>query len=164
MKKRDITLSPEERQELTTLARKTSIPARKVQRAKILLKADTQGEHLSDTEIASILEIASTTVWRTKRLFSEQGLEAALEYARATRFKPRKLDGRGEATLVALACGEPPPGRAKWTLRLLAGKLVELKVIDEISHEAVRRTLKKMSLPHTFKISGASHQKQTLNS
>lgn len=163
MKRRDITLSPEEREELTHLARKSSASARKVQRAKILLKADTQGEHLGDVEIANQLEIASTTVWRTKRLFSEQGLEAALEYARAVRFKPRKLDGRGEAMLVALACSEPPPGRAKWSLRLLADKLVELKVIEEISHEAVRRTLKKMNLHPTFKINGVSHLKQMLS-
>jgi transposase len=164
MRKREITLSPEEREELTALARKTSIPARKVQRAKILLKADTDGENLNDTDIANALEIASTTVWRTKRLFAEQGLEAALEYARAVRFKPRKLDGRGEATLIALACGKPPPGRTEWTLRLLAGKRVELKVVGSISHEAVRRTLKKTNLLRTSKSSGAFHPRRTPSS
>jgi transposase len=151
MKKHEITLSPEERQQLTTLTRQKTLPARKVERAKILLQADANGPHQSDTEIASALGIASTTVWRTKRLFAEQGLEASLEYARAVRFKPRKLDGRGEAKLIALACSAPPPGRAKWTLRLLADTLVELKVVEDISHEAVRRTLKKTSLPRTSK-------------
>ena len=158
MKKRNITLSPEEREELTTLTRKGTAPARKVERAKILLKADTNGDHLNDIEIGNLLEIASTTVWRTKRLFAEQGLQAALEYAKAVRFKPRKLDGRGEAQLIAIACSEPPAGRASWTLRLLADKLVELKVIDAISYEAVRRTLKKTNLPRTSKNSGASRQ------
>lgn len=146
MKRRDITLSREERQDLETLTRKGTVSARKVQRAKMLLKANTLGEHLSDTEIARQLECASTTVWRAKRLYAEQGLEAALEYARAVRFKPRKLDGRGEATLIALSCGEPPEGRCEWTLRLLADKLVELEVVTSISPEAVRRTLKKSTL------------------
>lgn len=146
MKRRDITLSREERQDLETLTRKGTVSARKVQRAKMLLKADTLGEHLSDAEIARQLECASTTVWRAKRLYAEQGLEAALEYARAVRFKPRKLDGRGEATLIALSCGEPPEGRCEWTLRLLADKLVELEVVTSISPEAVRRTLKKSTL------------------
>jgi hypothetical protein len=109
MKKHEITLSPEERQQLTTLTRQKTLPARKVERAKILLQADANGPHQSDTEIASALGIASTTVWRTKRLFAKQGLEASLEYARAVRFKPRKLDGRGEAKLIALACSAPRP-------------------------------------------------------
>ncbi len=164
MKKRSITLSPEEREELTTLTRKTTASAFQVQRAKILLKADKNGEHLNDAQIAELLEIASTTVWRTKRLFAEQGLQAALEYAIAVRFKPRKLDTRGEATLIALACGEPPAGRAAWTLRLLAGKLVELEVIGSISHEAVRNTLKKTSLSRISKSSGASHPRRALSS
>ena len=164
MKKRIITLSPEERHELTTLTRKTTASAFQVQRAKILLKADKNGEHLGDPEIASLLEINSSTVQRTKKTFAEQGLQANLEYAVAVRFKPRKLDARGEATLIALACSEPPTGRAAWTLRLLVGKLVELEVVEKISHEAVRHTLKKTSLPRTSKSSGASHPRQAPSS
>ncbi len=143
MCKREISLSEEEREELRALTRKGSTRVRKIDRARILLLADTNGEHLADIEIARLLAIASTTVWRTKRLFAEQGLQAALGYARAVRFKPRKLDGRGEATLIALACSEAPSGHAKWTLRMLADKLVELEVVSSISHEAVRQTLKK---------------------
>lgn len=164
MKKRSITLSPEEREELTALSRKTTASAFQVQRAKILLKADKSGEHLSDPEIATLLEINSSTVWRVKKTFAEQGLQATLEYAVAVRFKPRKLDARGEATLIAVACSEPPAGRAAWTLRLLAGKLVELEVVEKISHEAVRRTLKKTSLRRISKSNGASRPRQALSS
>lgn len=143
MRKREISLNEEEREQLKTLTRRGSARVRKIDRARILLLADTGGEHLSDVEIAKVLGIASTTVWRTRRLFAEQGLQAALGYAQAVRFKPRKLDGRGEARLIALACSEAPAGHAKWTLRMLADKLVELKVVSSISHEAVRQTLKK---------------------
>ena len=125
------------------MTRKGSARVRKIDRARILLLADINGEHLIDIEIAKVLGIASTTVWRTKRLFAEQGLQAALGYAQAVRFKPRKLDGRGEARLIALACSEAPAGHAEWTLRMLADKLVELEVIGNISHETVRQTLKK---------------------
>ena len=145
MKKREISLSEEEREELQKMTRKGSARVRRIDRARILLLADTNGEHLSDIEIAKVLGIASTTVWRTKRLFAEQGLQAALGYARAVRFKPRKLDGRAEAQLIALACSEAPPGHAKWTLRMLTDKLVELEVVTSISHETVRQTLKKTS-------------------
>ena len=106
MRRREISLSEEEREQLQTLTRKGSARVRKIDRARILLLADTNGEHLSDIEIAKVLGIASTTVWRTKRLFAEQGLQAALGYAQAVRFKPRKLDGRGETRLIALACSE----------------------------------------------------------
>lgn len=143
MRKREISLNEEEREQLKTLTRRGSARVRKIDRARILLLAATGGEHLSDVEIAKVLGIASTTVWRTRRLFAEQGLQAALGYAQAVRFKPRKLDGRGEARLIALACSEAPAGDAKWTLRRLADKLVELKVVSSISHEAVRQTLKK---------------------
>jgi AraC-like DNA-binding protein len=159
MKRRDITLSAEERQDLEVLTRKGSAPARQVQRAKMLLKADLAGAHLSDLEIAQQLECASTTVWRCKRIYAEQGVDAALNYAQAVRFKPRKLDGRGEATLIALSCGAPPQGRSEWTLRLLADKLVELEVVESISHEAVRHTLKKISSRRTFKSNGVSRRK-----
>jgi transposase len=143
MRKREISLNEEEREQLNTLTRRGVARVRKTDRARILLLADTNGEHLRDTEIAKVLGIASTTVWRSKRLYAEQGLEAALGYAQAVRFKPRKLDGRGEARLIALACSEAPMGHAKWSLRMLADKLVELEVVSTISHETVRQTLKK---------------------
>ncbi len=149
MRRREISLSEEEREHLQTLTRKGRARVRKIDRARILLLADRNGGHLSDTEIAKVLGIASTTVWRTKRLFAEQGLQAALGYAQAVRFKPRKLDGRGEARLIALACSEAPTGHATWTLRMLADKLVELEVVSTISHETVRQTLKKTNYPLT---------------
>ena len=164
MKKREITLTAEERQQLNALQRKTSATAFQVRRAKILLKADTNGEHHSDPEIAALLDINPGTVWRTKRLYAEQGLTATLERATAARFKPRKLDARGEAHLIALACSDPPAGRAAWTLRLLADKLVELEIVEAISHEAVRRTLKKTRFARTAKNNGASHPRQTRSS
>ena len=145
MRRREISLNEEERDQLQTLTRRGSARVRKIDRARILLLADSNGEHLTDIEIAKVLGIASTTVWRTKRLFAEQGLQAALSYAQAVRFKPRKLDGRGEARLIALACSEAPAGHAGWTLRMLADKLVELEVVGDISHETVRQTLKKTS-------------------
>ena len=149
MRKREISLNAEEREQLQSLTRKGSARVRKIDRARILLLADTNGKHFSDIEIAKVLGIASTTVWRTKRLFAEQGLQAALGYAQAVRFKPHKLDGRGEARLIALACSEAPAGHAGWTLRMLADKLVELEVVSTISHEAVRQTLKKTNYHRT---------------
>ncbi len=149
MRKREISLSEEDREQLNNLTRRGVARVRKIDRDRILLLADINGEHFTDTEIAKVLGIASTTVWRTKRLFAEQGLEAALGYAQAVRFKPRKLDGRGEARLIALACSEAPMGHAKWTLRMLADKLVELEVVSVISHETVRQTLKKTNCHRT---------------
>ena len=133
-----VDLTSEERQELLELTRKGSQSVRKVRRARILLKAD---EGWKDKGIMAALDTSSTTVERTRKRFVEGGLEKALnEDPRPG--QQRKLDGRGEAHLIALACSEAPAGHSHWTLRLLAGKLVELGVVDSISHETVRRTLK----------------------
>jgi len=138
-KKYIVDLTSEERQELLELTRKGSQSVRKVRRARILLKAD---EGWKDREIMAALDTSSTTVERTRKRFVEGGLEKALnEDPRPG--QQRKLDGRGEAHLIALACSEAPTGHSHWTLRLLADKLVELDVVDSISHETVRRTLKK---------------------
>ena len=134
-----VDLTSKERQELLELTRKGSQSVRKVRRARILLKAD---EGWKDREIMAALDTSSTTVERTRKRFVEGGLEKALnEDPRPG--QQRKLDGRGEAHLVALACSEAPAGHSHWTLRLLAGELVELGVVDSISHETVRQTLKK---------------------
>lgn len=154
MRRTEVRLSPEERAELRALTRSGSSNARKLTRARILLKADAFGEHLSNPEVARILDVNVQTVWRVKKRFCEQGLAAAIEHARAARHKPRKLDGRGEAHLIALACSRPPEGQARWSLRLLADKLVELEVVEAISHEAVRRTLKKTRSPRTSASNG----------
>jgi len=134
-----INLSNEERQMLLEMTRKGEIKARKFKRAMILLKAD---EGQTDQQIMAALNVSRPCVERLRKRFVADGLERALnEDPRPG--QRRKLDGRAEATLIATACSEAPEGHAHWTLRLLAGKLVQLQVVDAISHETVRRTLKK---------------------
>ena len=138
-KKYIVDLTSEERQKLLELTRKGKQSVRKIRRARILLKAD-QG--WKDREIMAALDTSSTTVERTRKRFVEGGLEKALnEDPRPG--QRRKLDGRGEAHLIALACSQAPAGHSHWTLRLLADELVELGVVESISHETVRQTLKK---------------------
>ena len=146
MKKYKVTLSDEERQLLHDLIAAGKAAARKLTHARILLKADASqgGLHWPDWRIADALEVHIATIERVRQRFVEQGLEAALE--RKPRDKPPrpiKLDGRAEARLIALACSPPPEGRAVWTMQLLADKLVELEVVESISDETVRTTLKK---------------------
>jgi transposase len=125
--------------ELERLTRAGKVSARKMKRAQILLKAALDWR---DEEIMQALDCSRSTVERTRRRFVEGGLQKALnEDARPG--QRRKLDGRGEAHLVALACSERPDSQARWSMRLLADKLVELGVVDSISHETVRQTMKK---------------------
>jgi len=134
-----IKLNEEERQTLQEMTRKGSIKARQMKRAMILLKAD---EGLSDPQIISALNVSRPCVERIRKRYVLNGLEKALnEDPRPG--QRRKLDGRDEAILVATACSKVPDGYEHWTLRLLAGKLVELGVVDTISYETIRRTLKK---------------------
>jgi transposase len=98
---------------------------------------------LIDRDVADTVGVSEKTVVRLRQRCVEQGLEAALERKRRVREKPRVLDGEGEAHLVALMCSEPPPGQARWTLQLLGNRLVELGVVESISHESVRQVLKK---------------------
>jgi len=134
-----INLNDEERQTLQEMTRKGSIKARQMKRAMILLKAD---EGLSDPQIISALNVSRPCVERIRKRFVLNGLEKALnEDPRPG--QRRKLDGRDEAILVATACSKVPDGYEHWTLRLLAGKMVELGVVDTISYETIRRTLKK---------------------
>jgi transposase len=136
-----VALTSEERNELETITRKGKVSARKMKRAQILLKA---AENWRDDEIMAALDTSRSTVERTRRRFVEGGLAKALnEDPRPG--QRRKLDGRGEAILIALVCSEHPDSQAQWSLRLLADKLVELEVVDSICHEAVRQTLKKMN-------------------
>lgn len=140
-KKYLINLSDEEQHELLEITRKGKIKARKMKRAMILLKAD---EGLSDPQIMTAISVSRPTVERIRKRFVEGGLERALnEDARPG--QKRKLDGRGEAQLIAVACSQAPDGHDHWTLRLLADKLVQLEVVENISYETVRRTLKKTS-------------------
>jgi transposase len=139
-KKYIINLSKEERKTLLELSSKGSIKARKLKRVMILLKAD---EGMTDPQIMTALNVSRPTVERIRKRFVEGGMEKALNEDPRPGQK-RKLDGRGEAHLIAIACSDPPAGHDHWALRLLAGKLVELNVVDSISYETVRRTLKKM--------------------
>lgn len=143
-----VTLSEAERHELQALVSKGKAAARKLTHARILLQAGTGagGPGWADGQIIAALMVGESTVLRVRRAFVEEGLTAALERKKATRYRARKLDGQGEAQLVKLACSQPPPGRARWTLGLLVEGLVELQVVDTVSDECVRQTLKKTSL------------------
>jgi transposase len=139
-KKYLINFSDEERQYLTELTSKGEIKVRKFKRAMILLKAE---EGFTDPQIMAALNVSRPCVERIRKRFVQGGLERALnEDPRPG--QRRKLDGRAEAQLVATACSAAPAGHEHWTMRLLAGKLVELGIVESISHETVRLTLKKM--------------------
>jgi hypothetical protein len=138
-----VRLSEEERAQLRAMIAAGVAPARKLTRARILLKAN-QGEGgpgWTDAAIAGAIEVAPSTVFRVRQQYVTEGLSAALERKASDRVYERKLDGVQEAKLVALACSAPPAGRARWTLQLLADELVRLDVVETISDETVRRTL-----------------------
>ncbi len=139
-KKYLINLNDEERDLLVNLTRKGEIKARKFRRAMILLKAN---EGLSDPQIMAAFNVSRPCVERLRRRYVEGGLERALNESPRPGQR-RKLDGRAEAQLVATACSTAPEGHEHWTMRLLAGKLVELGIVESVSHETVRLTLKKM--------------------
>ena len=138
-------LTDEQRARLRTLVGSGAAPARMLTRARILLKADhgEGGPGWSDAAIAGALDVNPSTVLRVRRQFAAEGLGPTLERKRPDRVYERRLDGRQEAHLVALACSAPPEGQARWSLRLLAGELVRLEVAEAVSHETVRRVLKK---------------------
>ena len=140
MKKYVVSLTDSERQSLRTLIAAGKGAARRLAHARILLKAD-QGH--TDEEIVEAVEVSRPTVERVRKRFVEESLEAALDPRRTERPNTRRLDGNQEAQLIALACSAPPPGQLRWTLRLLAEKMVELEHVDTLSYETVRRTLKK---------------------
>jgi len=146
MKKYKVTLTAEERQHLSALIAVGKAAAMKLAHARILLKADAAdgGPAWPDERIAQAVEVGVATVERVRQRFVEQGLEAALVRKKQDRpSRERKLDGRAEARLIALACSAPPEGRTEWTMQLLADKLVELRVVEAVSDETVRRALKK---------------------
>ena len=142
-----VRLTDEERAQLRTLVGRGVAPARRLAHARILLKAD-QGEGgaaWADAAIAGALETHPVTVARVRQQFVAEGLEAALDRRAPRREYARKLDGEREARLVAVACGAPPAGYERWSLRLLADELVRLEVVDTVSHETVRQTLQQTS-------------------
>jgi transposase len=145
-----VVLSELERARLHTLIGQGSGPARALTRARILLKAN-QGEAgpgWSDRAIAAALEVRHTTVARVRQQYAAGGLQATVNRKAPEREYRRKLDGEQEARLVALACSAPPEGRKRWTLRLLAGQLVQLEVVDAVSYETVRQALKQTASSH----------------
>jgi transposase len=146
-----VTLTAEERERLTRLTHSGKGSARTLTRARILLKADQAdgGPAWEDARIAEALDVGHRTVERVRQRFVERGVDATLAHALQARRAPRKLDGAGEARLIAEACSAPPTGRAAWTLRLLADRLVELRVVDTIGPETVRRVLKKTTSSRT---------------
>jgi transposase len=145
MKKYVVTLTDEERKELGRLVSSGKGAARRLVHARIMLKADSSaaGPGWDDAEIAEALDVGTATIERVRRQFVEEGLEAALSRRRPRREYQRKLDGDGEAHLIAVACSQAPEGRKRWTLRLLAERMVALEYADELSYETVRRVLKK---------------------
>jgi transposase len=146
MKKYKVTLTAEERVQLSDLIAAGKAAALKLAHARILLKADAAdgGPAWPDARIAEALEVSVATIERVRRRFVEQGLDAALGRKQQDRpSRERTLDGRAEARLIALACSAPPEGRTAWTMQLLADKLVELKVVGAICDETVRRALEK---------------------
>ena len=140
-----VKLSADEREYLTKLISSGQENARKLTRARIVLKADGGYE---DKTIVQALDVGLATVHRVRKRFAQEGLEAAINRRPPNRTYQRILDGRAEAHLIALACGDPPEGYGRWTLRLLAEQLVVLEEVDveSVSYETIRRTLKKTNL------------------
>lgn len=154
-KKYVVRLSEEQRTQLETLVRRGRAHARKLLYARILLKADEGGpDRWTDERIADASEVSTATVARERRRFCEEGLEVALMPRKPGRPRRRVLDGRAEAHLIALSCSDPPEGRERWSMRLLADRMVELGHVDTVSHETIRRTLKKTLSSPTSSASG----------
>jgi hypothetical protein len=146
VKKYIVTLSDAEREKLNALIHSGKHPAKKLLKARILLKADTSdgGEGWSDSQIATALETSVATVARARQLLVEEGLEATLIRKHSPNSARRRIfDGAAEARLIALACSKPPAGRARWTLQLLEEAVVELKIVECASDNTIGRTLKK---------------------
>lgn len=161
-----VTLTPQERKELKALTRNGKTPAKKFIHARALLLCDTalDGPAWKVANVAEALGITSRTIEHLKKRFVEEGFEAAL--VRKSRVRPPReviFDGAFEARLIALACSETPPGYRRWTVRLLADKVVELNFVSSVSHMTVQRVLKKMNVNLTSKNTGKSHQKGTLH-
>ena len=144
-KKYRVTLTADERTMLTTLINTGTAPARTLTHARILLKADQAagGPAWTDEAIRGALDVGLSTIARVRERFVEESLEAALQRRTPPRTRERLLDGREEAHVLALTCSPPPTGQERWSLRLLADKMVELEYVDHVSHETIRQVLKK---------------------
>jgi transposase len=146
MKKYVVTLTEDEREILSAISSKGKHKSQKIINSLILLgcdKGEFQKERSPNKEIARVLKISMKKIDRTKKRFVEEGLDVALDGRKGSRIYAKKADGDFEAHLVALSCTDPPEGFARWSLRLLADKVAELDYIDSVSHETIRRVLKK---------------------
>ena len=144
VKKYIVRLSEEERSLLWDVVKKLKGTSQKVRRANILLKADVDGPNWSDAKIAEALSCRTRTIENVRRRLVTEGLDTVLNRKkRETPPRPKILDGKQEAEIIALRLGKPPVGFANWTLRLLADEIVKLEIVESISYETVRRTLKK---------------------
>jgi len=164
VKKYVVRLSGEERAQLASLIGKGKSPARRLLKARILLKADVgeAGDGWSDNRIIEALETNPSMVFRARKQLVEEGLAAVLSRKpRATPSRPKIFDGETEAKLIALACSTPPKGRARWTLRLLEKKVVELHIVDRASDSTIGRTLKKTLSNRIASSSGSSRRRPT---
>lgn len=158
------TLTPEEREMLEVITSKGKHNSQKVLNALILLNCDEESSMdlaLREQDIANVLHVSGMKVHRVKQRFVEEGMDIALNGHNGKRAYERKADGDFEARLVALSCSEPPKGHLRWSLRLLADTLVELNVVEEVSHETVRRVLKKTNSNLGRKSVGLSLQSKT---
>jgi transposase len=167
VKKYVVKLSEDERDQLNEMIRKGKSSARRLMKARILLKADVSeaGEGWSDSRIIKALETSATTVYRTRQQLVEEGFEAALSRKqRAQPPVPRIFDGEKEAQLIALSCSKPPKGRARWTLRLLEEKVVELNIVDRSSDSTIGRVLKKTRSNLISRINGSFRRNRTAHS
>jgi hypothetical protein len=145
-KKYIVRLTDQEREHLGGVVKKLDGTSQKVRRAQILLKADVEGPDWSDRQIAEAFGCRTKTVENVRQHLVERGFEVALNgLKRCTPPTAKLLDGEQEAKLIAMRLGSPPPGYANWSLRLLSSKIVELSIVESISHETVRRTLKKVA-------------------
>lgn len=145
MKKYKVTLTKEEREQLNDIISKGTHSAQLYRTAYILLNCDEGkwGDKLTNEQVSRVMQISMRMIDRVKQKFVEEGFEACLERKALSRTKEKKVDGDMEAHLVALSCGKPPKGFSRWSLRMLADKMIELKYAENISHETVRRVLKK---------------------
>jgi len=155
-KKYRVTLTPEERQELEALIHKGKGEARKLAHARVLLQVDEAegGPHRTDPDVAGALNVSMRTVERVRQRFVEEGVQAALVPKPSARVYTRLLDGAQEARLIALACSAPPEGKRRWTLRLLAERVVELAIAETAAYETIRRVLKKTNSSRIFEKCG----------
>ena len=145
MVKYKVTLTKEEREELESIINKGRHTSQKFRNAYVLLNCD-EGEYsekATNSEISKILKVGMRTIDRIKKRFVQDGFDAILERKPTSREYEKKADGDFEARLIALSCSEPPKGFSRWSLRLLADKIVELQIVDSVSHETVRTVLKK---------------------